>query len=127
MSAPALHPVIMRRFTVVQRQFFPGLDGAQGIDLHPKPKNAHENIWPATVVQMTERVSSGAIQRMCVVQVNEAHAAFAFGAFSSRADGDDLASDLADLCAAWYSCNGEHSRPVDGAATGLDGVVGPFG
>ena len=123
MSAPALHAVIMRRFSVVEGQFFSTPDIALRIDLDPVPKDAHENIGPAAVVQMTKRVSLRTVQRMGVVQIDEAHAALAPGTLSRRTDGDDFARDLPDLCAARNPRSGEHARSLDGASSGFYCVV----
>ena len=116
----------MRRFTVVEGQFLSTPDMALRIDLNPVPKYAHEHIWPAAVVQMTERVPFGAVQSMGVVQIDEAHAALAPGTLSRRADGDDLARDLPDLCAARDPYSGEHARSLDGTPAGFDFVVEHF-
>jgi hypothetical protein len=123
MSAPALHAVIMRRFAVIQGQLFPGLDVLLCIDLHPMPKDAHKDIGPAAVVQMTERIPLGAVQRMSVIQVNEANTALTPGPLARRANGYDLAGDLSDLCAARDPCSREHARSLNGTPSGFDGVV----
>ena len=123
MSAPALHSVIMRRFTIVQGQFFSTPDITLRINLHPVPKDAHKNIGAAAMVQMAKRVSPRAVQRMGLVQIDEAHAALALGTLSRRAYGDDLARDLADLRAARDPCSSEHARSLDGTPAGFDFVV----
>jgi hypothetical protein len=120
MPAPALHAVIMRRFTIVKGQLFPGFDIALRIDLHPLPIDAHENIGATAVVQMAESVPPGAVKRMSVIQVDEAHAALSLGTLSRRADGYDLAGDLADLCTARDPGGCENARSLDGASSGFD-------
>jgi hypothetical protein len=126
MPAPALHAVIMRRFIIVKGQLFSTPDVSLRIDLHPLPINSHENIWPAAVVQMAERVPAGAVKRMSVIQVDEAHPALASGPLSRSANGDDLAGDLADLCTARDPCSCEHARSLDGASSGFDVVIEHF-
>jgi len=116
----------MRCFTVVQGQLFTGFDVLPGINLYPVPKDTHKHIGPAAVVQVTKRVPSSAVQRMGVVQVDEAHAALAFGTLSRSADGYDLAGDLADLRAARDSDGCEHARSLDGAPSGFDFVFKHF-
>jgi hypothetical protein len=123
MSAPAPHAVIMRRFAVIQNQLFPGLDVLLCIDLYMLSEDAHEHIGAAAVVQMAEYVPLRAVQRMGVVQVDEAHAALALGALSRRADGYDLAGDLADLCAARDGRGSEHTCSFDSAASRFYVVV----
>jgi hypothetical protein len=68
------------------------------------------------VVQEPQGISSGAVERVRVAQVDEADPALAFRAIPCHSDGYDLAGNFAYFSATRDLLLREHSAPFNGAA-----------
>ena len=71
---------------------------------------------------MPESIPTGAIERMRLVQVDQADSASDFRHFSRLRYGNDRSGHFADFRAPRYARFGDHAGPFDGACRGFDVV-----